>query len=99
MDSFKEIIELMKNVHELASKHGIFIEDRELIKCTNCGLMEDVDCSGVLIVYKEEDLNKRLSYYGTPHDTGLRFKALNEDNLIFECPLCKIENEPEKSEM
>ncbi len=32
----------------------MFTDDRELIRCPKCGLMEDVLCGGFLVTYHEE---------------------------------------------
>lgn len=87
----------MKKVQDQALKYGLFIGDRGLIKCKNCGLMEDVTIGSILIVYKSEDLEQYFSNNGTyPQDTGLRFIPLDSNNNLFKCPLCNTENEPEE---
>jgi hypothetical protein len=63
---------------------GLFTDDRELLICPGCGLMEDVAASGILITCREPDLGQ---------DTGLRFEPLGEQT--FRCPACgRKVNEP-----
>jgi len=68
---------------------GIFTNDRELLECTDCGLLEDVASDGRLITYNKED--------GVIEDTGLRFQEV--DRMHFCCPACKciIELKDEES--
>lgn len=44
---------------------GMFANDRELLECPRCGLMEDVAAGGMFLTVRPTDL-------GT--DTGLRFQ-------------------------
>jgi hypothetical protein len=63
---------------------GLFADDRELLICPGCGLMEDVTASGMLITCREPDLGQ---------DIGLRFEPLGE--RTFRCPACgRKVNEP-----
>jgi hypothetical protein len=57
------------------------VEDRELLKCSRCGLMEDVLIGGLLITYHQGR---------DPIDTGLRFKESKAEGR-FTCPMCGIE--------
>ena len=68
-----DLIALRKQAKEL----GVFTNDRELLVCLRCGLMEDVAATGILITCREPDLGK---------DTGLRFEPLAEQ--AFRCPAC-----------
>ena len=68
-----ELVALRKRAKEL----GVFTDDRELLVCLACGLMEDVTASGLLITCREPDLGR---------DTGLRFEPLSEQT--FRCPAC-----------
>src|ERR1051326_1171240 len=56
---------------------GIFVEDRELLECPGCGLLEDVTSIGGWITCEPSSLGQ---------DTGLRFQALPSDR--FRCPRC-----------
>jgi predicted RNA-binding Zn-ribbon protein involved in translation (DUF1610 family) len=68
-----EIVALQKQMKAL----GMFANDRELLECPRCGLMEDVAAGGLLLTVFPADL-------GT--DTGLRFEELTPDS--FRCPSC-----------
>jgi hypothetical protein len=83
-DEFAPIIALAQQVAELTKKAralGIFVEDRELLKCSRCGLMEDVLIGGLLVTYHQGR---------DPADTGLRFKESKADGR-FTCPMCGTE--------
>lgn len=56
---------------------GIFTDDRELLECPHCGLMEDVASSGLLITCNPDSLGV---------DTGKRFEELPSNR--FRCPGC-----------
>jgi hypothetical protein len=68
-----QIVALQKQMREM----GLFPGDRELLECHNCGLLEDVTSSGLLITYKPK---------AEGQDTGLRFKELSGNR--FRCPVC-----------
>lgn len=75
------IIPLVKQlaaVQKQAKALGLFTNDRELLECPHCGLMEDVTINGLLITYRQPDFGQ---------DTGLRFKKVKK--LTFRCPSCK----------
>lgn len=63
-------------VTEQARAAGIFVEDRELLACPGCGLMEDVECGGRLITCREIG----------GEDTGLCFAPAAVGG--FRCPAC-----------
>jgi hypothetical protein len=75
------------NIRELASRIvalqakaralGLFTNDRELLECQKCGLLEDVTFNGQLITCRAPDFGQ---------DTGLRFEELPQDG--FRCPVC-----------
>lgn len=67
------IVALQAKAHAL----GLFTNDRELIECQKCGLLEDVTVTGQLITC-------RSSAFG--RDTGLRFEELSQNR--FRCPAC-----------
>ena len=66
-------------VKKQAEAMGLFTDDRELLECSMCGLVEDVAFDGRLITYhrKSEDYT----------DSGLRFERLND--TTFRCPICR----------
>jgi hypothetical protein len=64
------------SVREQARAAGLFTDDRELLTCPGCGLMEDVAFGGQLLTCR--------AIGGA--DTGLRFGA--EKSGHFRCPAC-----------
>jgi len=75
----KEIIKIKKRADAL----GLFTDDRDLLECKNCGLMEDVTFEGFLITFiKRENIE-----YNKMKDSGKRFIETNDPN-IFICPEC-----------
>jgi hypothetical protein len=62
-----------------AESLGVFVGDRELLECSNCGLAEDVLADGRLVTFRGT----------TVMDTGLRFTAVSETR--FRCPSCGTE--------
>ncbi len=56
---------------------GVFTNERELLACPQCGLVEDVTSDGLLIT-------SHSSVVG--HDTGLRFEGIADNK--FRCPAC-----------
>ena len=62
-----------------AASLGLFTGDRELLSCPRCGLEEDVEAGGRLIV--------RWSVEKT--DTRLRFEPLGRSKRFFRCPACR----------
>lgn len=56
---------------------GVFTNERELLACPRCRLVEDVTCDGLLITYMSSALEQ---------DSGLRFEATS--NNQFRCPAC-----------
>lgn len=83
-DDFAPIIALAQQFAALTNKAralGIFVDDRGLLMCSRCGLMEDVLIGGLLITY----------HHGRdPIDTGLRFKESKAEGR-FTCPKCGME--------
>jgi len=71
---FSQLVKLKEKGKEL----GLFVDDRELLECHKCGLMEDVDINGKLLTVFEKEPNK---------DTGLRFKEIG-NSATFRCPNC-----------
>ena len=57
---------------------GIFTDDRELLECPSCGLLEDVTFEGLLVTYPKDSADLK--------DCGLRFKRAGETS--FACPTC-----------
>jgi hypothetical protein len=64
-------------VHRLAQTAGLFMEDRDLLHCAHCGLLEDVGPYGLLMTYFPE------KSFG---DSGLRFTK--DKGGRYTCPNC-----------
>ena len=64
-------------VHRLAQAAGLFMEDRHLLHCSHCGLLEDVGCYGLLMTYFSGK---------SPGDSGLRFTKDQRGRYL--CPNC-----------
>ncbi len=74
------LVEKIVKLKEEAKKLGIFTDDRELIECPKCGLMEDVAIGGRLFTVFKNAPNK---------DTGLEFKELGKEGNRLSCPNCR----------
>ncbi len=76
--------ELHALAHKLTELRGkareldLFTDDRELLSCVSCGLLEDVTVGGVLITYDGER--------SEVVDSGLRFSERQDGH--FSCPRC-----------
>jgi hypothetical protein len=68
----------LEQAKQQARALGIFTNDRELLECPSCGLLEDVTAEGLLVTYPNtsEEVN----------DSGLRFIPADESS--FACPSC-----------
>jgi hypothetical protein len=75
---FKAVKELDK-LKRQAMALGLFVDDRDLLECSSCGLQEDITFEGTLMVYQKDDQSFE--------DCGLRFREVDEGH--FECPKCK----------
>ena len=64
-------------VHRLAQAAGLFMEDRDLLHCSHCGLLEDVGRYGLLTTHFSGK---------SPGDSGLRFTKDKRGRHI--CPNC-----------
>jgi predicted RNA-binding Zn-ribbon protein involved in translation (DUF1610 family) len=72
------LAEDLVRIKKQAANLGVFTNDRELLECPKCGLMEDVTHNGFLITHKRIRRNAK--------DSGLRFKEV--DGTTFRCPSC-----------
>ncbi len=71
------LLKKLQSVRDQGRKLGLFVEDRGLLECVGCGLVEDVAFDGMWLVYRA----------GQPAvDSGLRFLELGDG--IFRCPSC-----------
>lgn len=73
----KSLFAQIARVHRLAQEAGLFMEDRDLLHCANCGLLEDVGCCGRLITYLAGQ---------PPVDSGLRF--IKDRRGRYACSIC-----------
>lgn len=80
--SIHELARQLTAVHEKARQLGLFVDDRELLTCPGCGLMEDVSVSGLLLTCHSTSLGV---------DTGLRFIETDRAANRFRCPVCGVE--------
>ena len=77
----RDLLELARQfarVKQQARTLGIFTDDRELLECPNCGLLEDVTAEGLLVTYPKDSVDLK--------DCGLRFRPVDETR--FACPKC-----------
>jgi len=86
----KDIINLAKGLEETikqAKALGIFTNERELLFCDECKLVEDVAFNGILFTYVNE--NEEIPQHRTVEDddTGLRFVEI-EYLKKYKCPKC-----------
>lgn len=72
-----ELARELTNLQKRAKALGVFANDRELLECPRCGLLEDVASTGLLITCRAAALGE---------DTGLRFVPLADN--VFRCPTC-----------
>ena len=77
MAKFRALATEIAALQAKAKALGLFANDRELLECPVCGLMENVAVSGFLFTCRPESLDE---------DTGLRFEELSRDR--FRCPAC-----------
>ncbi len=73
-----ELLRKLAKVKAQARALGIFTDDRELLECPNCGLLEDVTAEGLLVTYPKDSVDLK--------DCGLRFCPV--DDTRFACPKC-----------
>ena len=78
MDGLFALARQLEQVKAQARMLGIFTDDRELLECPNCGLMEDVMSDGLLVTYSRRSRTRT--------DCGLRFSPVDEN--CFQCPSC-----------
>ena len=81
VSSIATLAEGLEELRARAREQGIFTNDRELLTCPICGLMEDVIANGVLITDFEENIGQ---------DTGMRFAEDGEAPERFLCPNCGV---------
>lgn len=72
-------------VHRLAREAGLFMEDRDLLHCAHCELLEDVGRYGLLMTYPKGK---------PPVNSALRFTKDQRGRYI--CPNCGAVARPDK---
>ena len=78
MDGLTTLTRQLEQVKAQARALGIFTDDRELLECPNCGLLEDVTAKGLLVTYPKDSVDLK--------DCGLRFCPVDETRCA--CPKC-----------
>lgn len=73
----RSLFRQIRHVYRLAQENGLFLNDRELLSCDSCGLLEDVDITGRLITYKSGE---------AVFDSGMTFEKGEGDTYV--CPVC-----------
>ncbi len=76
-DDLRQLVAEAAALEAKARALGLFANDRELLECPSCGLMENIACGGRLFTCRPESLDDA---------TGLRFEELGGDR--FRCPAC-----------
>jgi len=84
MDGLTTLARQLEQVKAQARALGIFTDDRELLECPNCGLLEDVTAKGLLVTYPKDSVDLK--------DCGLRFYPVDETH--FACPKCGTRIKP-----
>ncbi|HPQ70613.1 MAG TPA: hypothetical protein PKW95_15925 [bacterium] len=80
--TLRKLAKQAANLQTEAKRLGLFTDDRELLTCPKCGLMEDVRIDGRLFTCCLDDPNS---------DTGLRFVEYDGSEGLFRCPACGTE--------
>lgn len=78
VDGLVAAVRQLEQVKQQARALGIFTNDRELLECPSCGLLEDVTIEGLLVTYPRSSRDMK--------DCGLRFIQVGE--ATFQCPSC-----------
>lgn len=80
-DTHEKIMSLVNEIvraKQYAKALGVFTNDRELLECTRCNLVEDIAFDGSLMTCRKQDNDF--------NDTGLRFEDCGDGT--FRCPVC-----------
>ncbi len=78
----REISARLREVNEISKQYGIFLNDREIVHCAQCGLTEDIAFSGKLFTYYANDPEFK--------ETGLQFIELENNSEYLQCPICNL---------
>ena len=84
MDGLTTLARQLEQVKAQARSLGLFTDDRELLECPNCGVLEDVTAKGLLVTYPRDSVDLK--------DCGLRFCPVDETH--FACPKCGTRIKP-----
>lgn len=57
MDGLTTLTRQLEQVKAQARALGIFTDDRELLECPNCELLEDVTAKGLLVTYPKDSVD------------------------------------------
>ena len=79
MNGLIAAVRQLEQVKQQARALGIFTDDRELLECPSCGLLEDVTTGGLLVTYPKDSVDLK--------DCGLRFRPVGRNS--FACPECR----------
>jgi hypothetical protein len=82
--SLRRLCELLQKSRRQAERAGLFLDDRELLNCTHCGLQEDVLIDGRLITVQADETTEPAR--ADAANVSLRFAATENGNFI--CPQC-----------
>lgn len=77
-DGLRDLARQLVQAKQRAEALGLFTDDRELLECPNCGLLEDVTFEGMLVTYLKGSADLK--------DCGLRFRP--DGKTSFACPAC-----------
>ena len=78
MDGLSAVVRELEQAKQQARVLGIFTDDRELLECPSCELLEDVTSEGLLVTYLKDSADQK--------DSGLRFRPVGKS--CFACPTC-----------
>lgn len=78
VQKIKPLVQDIVQIQKQAKALGIFVNDRELLECTGCDLVEDVAFDGSLMTYHRDSDDMT--------DSGLRFEEMDEEK--YRCPVC-----------
>ena len=79
-DELRVLAERLLEIQVQAKQLGIFVDDRDLVECVDCQLIEDIALNGRLFTFWKNDKDSK--------DTGLQFIELNQSEALFQCPNC-----------
>ncbi|MDX1934761.1 MAG: hypothetical protein SFU56_19360 [Capsulimonadales bacterium] len=97
VDALRPLCEEIARLNAQARELGLFVNDRPLLECPHCRLVEDVTVEGFLIVYAATDYDMDATPVTPASDTGRHFADLSEGQFL--CPACgTVFTPPEEDE-